>query len=303
MSKSEAEAALQAFAACGADRGVIYLSTPITTGRREFAVMERLGVDQATLRAEHKDVWLDEVVAPNERDAVLHADLVTETFALGQLVVNPARISLPEWTQDHYDDLWAELLERFPCCLVPAPGWAYSRGARVEVQTAIDRGLLIRDVGGDQLTAEELAAEAGRVDDELAARGWGRLLPTALPAVVARAGDATQLVEPPPEAHARHIFGWLVRERNYQLAKFGTGRDDANTVESGLSEDGWWTRQLAMYYHRARLLQLDNVRGRQALAKYVATACGLLESAARVHGPLPEPGVPSGTVVGEQPSP
>jgi hypothetical protein len=95
------------------------------------------------------------------------------------------------------------------------------------------------------------------------------------------------------------VFNWLVRERNYQLAKFGTDRDDANTRESGLVEGGWWTNQLAMYYHRARVLELENIRGRQALAKFVATACGLLESVVRLHGPLPEAAVPSGTVVGE----
>ena len=93
-------------------------------------------------------------------------------------------------------------------------------------------------------------------------------------------------------------FDWLVGERQYQVTKFGTAADDAHTAE-GLDGDSWWWHQLTTYFHRSRVLGLETPLGRQALAKFVATGCGLLESVVRMHGPLPAPGVPSGETHGD----
>lgn len=88
-----------------------------------------------------------------------------------------------------------------------------------------------------------------------------------------------------------YVREWLARERGYTLDKFGIDLDNEHIGE-GL--DGWWQQQFDNYLHRADLLGLDTINGRQALAKFVATAVGCLEAAVRIYGPLPEPGVPSG---------
>lgn len=298
--EAEIEAALQAFLSAGADRGVYYVSTPITTGRRELELMAKLGVrSRQELRAKFRDQWLEQVVSPNERDAVLQADLVTETFALGKVVVNPARISHEHWSQDDYDLLWGRLIEEFPVTIVPVSGWEYSRGSRLEVQLACSLGIAVFDPTGSRLTPEELAARASAADRQIAENGWGGpetalppFHPEPRPNVVA--AHRLELRSAPREAFAREVFSWLVRERNYQLAKFGTELDDKHTLEEGLTPNGWWDHQLSMYFHRARVLGLENINGRQALAKYVATSCGMLESVVRVHGHLPAPAAPSG---------
>ncbi len=88
------------------------------------------------------------------------------------------------------------------------------------------------------------------------------------------------------------VAEWLEAEWGYQMTKFTLDEIDA-TTRAG--EDDWSWR-LNQYLHRAQLLGLENSMGRQALAKYVATAVGMLDSVQRVHGPLPAPGVPSGEI-------
>lgn len=95
----------------------------------------------------------------------------------------------------------------------------------------------------------------------------------------------------------KYVRDWLEDERDYTIDKFGIDLDDKHIKEfnmSGSDTDSWWLQQLDNYYHRANVLDLTTSGGRQALAKFVATAAGMLEAAVRVYGPLPEPGVTSG---------
>lgn len=93
-----------------------------------------------------------------------------------------------------------------------------------------------------------------------------------------------------------YVRNWLSGERSYTIGKFGLDADNehiAEFVALGV-EEGWWDQQFANYLHRAKVLGLDTPAGRQAAAKFVATAVGFLEAVVRQYGPLPEPGVPSG---------
>jgi hypothetical protein len=90
-------------------------------------------------------------------------------------------------------------------------------------------------------------------------------------------------------------LAWLVEEVRAQPVKFTSADDDAHTRD-GLGDDSWWWQQLTNYYGRARVLGLETPLGRQALAKFVATAVALLDSVIRCHGPLPTPGHPSGEI-------
>lgn len=96
-----------------------------------------------------------------------------------------------------------------------------------------------------------------------------------------------------------YCLQWLVYEREYTLDKFGKDQDQRHVKEfhelrTESSADNWWDQQLENYYHRFQVLGLDTPNGRQALAKFVSTALGMLTAAVQVYGPLPEPGVSSG---------
>ncbi len=103
----------------------------------------------------------------------------------------------------------------------------------------------------------------------------------------------------PEERSARlHWLTWYQKELVYVDNKFDDQRNghDEEMRTQGISDESFWFRQIFQYVPRARLMGLDTPNGRQALAKMCMTAIGCLESCLRVHGPLPEPGQPSGYI-------
>lgn len=92
---------------------------------------------------------------------------------------------------------------------------------------------------------------------------------------------------------------WLRKERHYTLQKFGTEQDRQHVRDFAEAEYGhatWFNQQFDTYYHRAWVLGLETHNGRQALAKFVSTAAGMLSAAIQEYGVLPEAGVPSGEI-------
>jgi hypothetical protein len=76
------------------------------------------------------------------------------------------------------------------------------------------------------------------------------------------------------------------------VRQFGSEQDDRRLIEGGLDPSGWWSTRLDTYLDRARAADLSDEPTRVELAKFVATAVALLESAIRVYGPVPRPGTP-----------
>lgn len=93
-------------------------------------------------------------------------------------------------------------------------------------------------------------------------------------------------------------WDWYLQEVDYADNKFGDQRagHDAAMLADGFGPDGFWFRQVFQYADRARLFGMDTLQGRQALAKLVMTAMGAVESAIRVHGHMPKPGLSSGYI-------
>lgn len=104
-----------------------------------------------------------------------------------------------------------------------------------------------------------------------------------------------------PHALLDYVEDWLDDElRDYVYRKFDPAEDVKHLHEfiaansAAELDETWWSKQLANYYHRAKILGLENANGRQALGKFVATAIGMLAAAVDEFGELPEPGVSSG---------
>src|SRR4051812_20633638 len=102
------------------------------------------------------------------------------------------------------------------------------------------------------------------------------------------------------DEHFNRVLEWLIRERTeYQQTKFDYGKwDDDSTKAFDKQKYPYdkmkWILQIENYLYRAYTLGIDTAGGRQALAKAAATVVAMTESAMRVYGDLPEPGVPSG---------
>lgn len=278
---------MQALESAGADHNVVYLSVPITSGRREFALMKELGTTSSdVLRTNHRKRWLREVVELNSEDARRYAtDLREATSGAGEIVVDPSRMQVAGWEQDDYNAFWVELMGLHVVRLVAAPDWAFSRGARGEIAYAIALGIDVSDLQGRVIDEGDLQRLAEAARAELASNGWPAAdVDDRLPSL-----ESLRKPELRPSAQSE-VFYWLGAERKRQVEMFGPQADDARTREEGLELGGWWDRQLSRYWEKARSEGLSDDQGRLLLARYVATACALLESAVRVYGRLPPPG-------------
>lgn len=262
---------------------MLYLSVPLTTGRRELRLRQS-GQSAGSTDLERAE-WRALVFEANKREAWVYAHLARARFP-GMVVIDPSRLGHPTWGQDEYDGFWADLITEQVSAVVAAPGWAFSRGARLELDLALRLGLPMMTIEGVFLDAGDLAAADRAAHEELAPLPDldGYLAPMASLRGVQPAPPS----DPSPVARAMgEVIGWLGGERAYQLAKFGIDADDGHTAE-GLGEGSWWWRQLTTYLHRGAItLGVGTPGGRQALAKYAATACGLAESVIRSAGPLP----------------
>lgn len=278
---------MQAFESAGAAEGVTYLSVPLTSGIRLIQFLDYLAASDEELDAIDPARVQKEVLELNVRDARRAAQILRSLRRIG-IVVDPSCMLVEGWSQFDYNSFWFEMISTFPTTVALQPGWEYSAGSRSEVGLAISRKLSFIDLQGEEMSVHEVETIADSAVERIAHQ---------FPNLDLSKLNLPNLRSPQhftPSA-ASQAFEWLVRERTYQVNKFGTVADDKHTLQ-GLNEDGWWWQQLMNYFHRARILGLEIPGGRQALAKFVATGCGLLESVVRTHGPLPAPGVPSGEV-------
>lgn len=90
---------------------------------------------------------------------------------------------------------------------------------------------------------------------------------------------------------------WFKGETAYQDGKFESSRPEHDKLMAEEGIMGRWINDINMYLHRANLIGLDKLNGRQALAKAAMVCVAAVESAVRVYGPLPEPGHTSGEIV------
>ncbi|CAN5334827.1 hypothetical protein BH11ACT4_BH11ACT4_13170 [soil metagenome] len=130
------ELILSAFVCAGAaDREVVYVSTPITTGA--------LSIELASDAAQHES----------------QADVIRANIAGAKEVTNRTRFAFPSdliieptslrdvagYEQPDYHRLWCALIERHASVVVFNDGWQYSTGCATEFATAALSGARILD--------------------------------------------------------------------------------------------------------------------------------------------------------------
>jgi hypothetical protein len=64
----------------------------------------------------------------------------------GQTVIEPASLTMPNWQQPDYLELWSVVIERFVRKLVVMPGWEMSAGCVYEVEKAYVQGIPVYDL-------------------------------------------------------------------------------------------------------------------------------------------------------------
>jgi hypothetical protein len=168
---------LDALACAVPPRTGVYVSAPITTGRRYLRWWlengQRLGGDDAGYQDEHRQ----NVVEPNVR----HVADVVEAIrrGVGPPVIDPTGLpDIGTWQQSDYHRYWSAVISELARSVVFVEGWAYSTGCVVEFLTALreQRELLQEDLtpldlGIARASLEEAArhvAEGGLPPEPLA---------------------------------------------------------------------------------------------------------------------------------------
>lgn len=98
------------------------------------------------------------------------------------------------------------------------------------------------------------------------------------------------------------LLGWIDDERcmyadlkNDEESEIGKANIEAIRREA-LDRNGRYDAILMNYYGRAQMLDVRTPAGRQAFGKLLTTMLWFLEHVIEEHGPMPEPGLPSGDV-------
>lgn len=136
------EAILQAWECAFGRTRVIYLSGPITTGRRKIDSIRR-----------GDGVSADEITGQNCKILIEAANRLREER--GDVVVEPASLQIPGWSQQEYLTLWKELIKRHARLVIFMPDWEYSVGCVTEYAMAKAEGIPTAMYDGTPLHSNE----------------------------------------------------------------------------------------------------------------------------------------------------
>ena len=161
--EGEIELFLNALRAVIPDRRALYVSAPLTSGRRfaewSLTADRSLGASSTEYRQAHSD----QVVRPNRAAAAgiighLRRDLPRwlreETSSV--VVIDPTAVpDLDRWGQNDYRVLWKRVIELFARAIIFLDGWNYSSGCAYEFLTGVRYGIDLRRVDGTKIAVQE----------------------------------------------------------------------------------------------------------------------------------------------------
>ena len=154
----EVEALLNILASVIVGRSAVYVSAPITSGRR---LAQWLGSRNVEFDPSHPESYAEfqrEVLEPNCEHA---QDIISDLRKrFPNVVIDPTALKdIDGWTQDDYRYLWAKVIEQYATTVVFIDGWQYSNGCSYEFlvsyQSASDQCPLVLNENLKPLTLEQ----------------------------------------------------------------------------------------------------------------------------------------------------
>ena len=138
------EAIIQAWDCVIKGSGAVYLSGPITTGRRYIQKMRSgLSHNEAVRRVKQSNI----------------ADLLTAAIHLRatrkEIVIEPGSLHFPNWSQAEYHLLWERLIREHVRLAVFMPDWEYSLGCAIEFAHAYNNGIKMETLSGARMHATD----------------------------------------------------------------------------------------------------------------------------------------------------
>lgn len=127
-------------------RPMTYVSTPITGGRKKFDFLTQHGVhDKSELDAASKNQFVDKVITSNT-NRVFHVAEALRMESEHAMVMDPAEITVPEWSQAQYSAHWDAVVHHLAAKIVLVPDWDLSQGCVLELNRALSKGIPIQEI-------------------------------------------------------------------------------------------------------------------------------------------------------------
>jgi hypothetical protein len=140
------------------ERSGVYVSAPITSGRR---LAQWLGSRNVEFDPSHPESYAEfqrEVLEPNCEHAQDIISNLRKKFP--NVVIDPTALKdIDSWTQDDYRYLWGKVIEQYASTVVFIDGWQYSNGCSYEFlvsyQSASNQCPLVLNENLKPLTREQ----------------------------------------------------------------------------------------------------------------------------------------------------
>jgi len=288
-------AILDALRSVGSSKGIVYVTVPITTGLREFQLMRELACTREELRSDptKRERWTKDVKEANEADAEAYS-LMVQLQNPDRLVLNPAALQVEGWTQSQYSAMWNEVLSEFCDKLVVTPDWAFSVGARHEVQQMFSLNRAIVDVFGNPLTSDSVEKADTLAKEQLLEMGWERAIADEMLPPVHVPKMRKVVARPFANDDFDSAVKWLIDARSWQNRIQALPDRRRTEVDGPRAERGLWRKKLDKYLDLAREQGIDTPEGGTFLLAFVSLAIAMMEEVSTVFGQFPEPGKSTG---------
>ena len=126
---------LDLFSTVVTGRTAVYVSAPVTSGKRYAAWRSRLIPELSDRDPTYRRLHRESVVIPNREDV----RSLVEELRRGRtdVVIDPTSFGeVPGWTQDDYRYFWGRTIERFAQTVIFVDGWEHSDGCSYEFLVA-----------------------------------------------------------------------------------------------------------------------------------------------------------------------
>jgi hypothetical protein len=177
----------------------VYASSDLTTGRRFYELLrESEARDPEALRAKlGPEAYRQRLFEPNAEAAKAFARRVRDFLGARVLVITPAPLSVPGWSQNEYLGFFETLIRTRVQGAYFNEGWEYSNGCAFEFVTAQEAGVPTFDALGVPL---DRGAALDRIERAMTALHAAGLEPVGLPQHyerLRRLGDPRSTVDGP----------------------------------------------------------------------------------------------------------
>ncbi len=174
--------AIAAFGCIDAD-SIVYISTPVTTGKRLYEYMKKKGLKTPDAAKADKEEFYKNVISLNIQDSLAWAK-IWRTKTKGAIIA-PAEFEKCralgdiKWSQDAFMGMWLTLIDNKATALIMQDGWVYSDGAAEEYLQAIcmqaglrqRNNIHVMDTAGRQINLDEGIISLAEAFKDLHQRG------------------------------------------------------------------------------------------------------------------------------------